>query len=151
MAESGHAREGAEARQYWHVVTKLTAVRRMRIGNRYIVSDSDTPRWRTLGTDSGDALSTVRELSSLAFTWAFLYLPAKNRNPRCSRQVGRKGMQDCLASPARGLRDRGFQTTEGRPRAFPLASQSTELTGRPAEWLAAQRATFLWLTDWRVE
>ena len=54
-----------------------TAVRRMRIGNRYIVSDSDTPRWRTLGTDSGDALITVRELSSLAFTWAFSYLPAK--------------------------------------------------------------------------
>ena len=93
------------------------AVRRMPIGNRYIVSDSDTPRWRTLGTDSGDAISTVRELSSLAFTWAFSYLPAKKIGIRVAagKSVGKgcrtashrlqEGCATAASKPRRGVRE----------------------------------------------
>ena len=38
----------------------------MPIGNGYVVSESDTRRCRTLGSESGDELITVRQLSSRA-------------------------------------------------------------------------------------
>ena len=49
-----------------HAVRTPFSVGCMPIGNGYVVSDSDTPRWRSSGSESGDELITVRQLSSRA-------------------------------------------------------------------------------------